>query len=156
MDRDQIIKFLIIIGIAGILGGGIFGFLIALIILGLIYEPAFFAFLSILLFPFFVWSIFKNLWQRKWFISIRRIFQILIISSFGTAMFSLDQQSIPFSNFDYWTVYICLAFTISLSTFLMVLSEYYPKSRIYRQIKSLVYVIQISSLISEFDSEKKK
>lgn len=156
MKHKTVFKFLLVAGIAGLICGAIFGFIFAFLCLGVIHNFEASIFFSVIIFPFFLWSIFKNLKRKQWFVIVRRFIQIVLVAAFVTAMFGLVQGTIPFSRFDWYMIYFCIAALSLLTTFLIVLAEYYNDGKIYNEIKHLIRGMQMSGLLPESEEEKEK
>jgi hypothetical protein len=153
MMSDKIIKFLLLFGLVGILCGAVCGFLISILILGLYYNPETFIFFTMLVFPFFLWSFWKQFRKGRWFVIIRRFFEIFFISGFLTAMFSLEEGIITFNDFDWLITYICLAFSIIGFIIFAVILEYYNESGIYKEAEHIINGMRMSGLLPESDDK---
>lgn len=156
MNKDQIIKFLLAILLAGAVGGGLGGLTLGLIVLALIHDFLVSLMFSVLIFPFFLWSIFKNLKKRKWFVVLRRLIQAYFTACFLTAMFLLEEGSIEFDQKDQLILYICAGLGAILFTIFMVLAVYFPSNRLLVEIEHIIKGMQIVGLLSESPEKEEK
>lgn len=155
MNSKTIGQFLIIVILAGILGGAVFGFLLSLLVLSLYYNLVTCIVFSFFVFPFYIWSFWKQFKKRRWFVIIRNFFAIFLIACFLTVMFSLEEGIITFNNFDWLIIYICLGFVILTFTTFVIISEYFPESRIYKEGEHIINGMILSGLLPEFDDKNK-
>lgn len=155
MNTDKLSKFLLLFGLIGILCGAVFGFFIAIIILALFYNFFTFIFFTILVFPFYLWSFWKQCGKRRWFVVIRRFFEIFLISSFLTAMFSLEEGAIAFNKFDKLIICICLSLAITGFIMFGIILEYYKNSWSYKEAEHIINGMRLSGLLPESDDKNK-
>lgn len=156
MNSESIKKFLLIISLGGVLGGAIIGITLALLIFPLIYAIETVIFFTAIVFIFFIPGICLQIWRKKWIVIIRRIFFVVVISLFLSAMFLLEEGLIPFNAFDWSIIYICLVLGIIPLTLFLILSEYYNESKLYQEIEHVIKGMQLYGLISMDKEDKEK
>lgn len=154
MKTDFLKKILLIFLIFGILCGLIFGFVIGLMILSLFYNFAAAIFFSILIFPFFLWSFWKRIRRKDWFVIIRNFITIFLISTFLTAMFSVEEGAIPFSKNDLIVILLSIILTFVAFVLFGILIEFYSSSRIYKRIENFYKGLKIIGLLPDFEEKK--
>lgn len=156
MKSNKIVKFLVIVGLAGVLGGVIFGFLLAFLVLALVYAYEVVPIFAMIVSLFYIWSIYKQTRQKRWFVVLRRFIEIFLISTFLTAWFAIEDGLINFNNFDWTIIYICIGLVATVFTIYLIIAEYFPKSWINIEIEHILRGMQLHGLISEFEKQKKK
>jgi hypothetical protein len=154
MKPDSILNFFLLFFVFGIIGGAMFGFMLALAVLAFIYNPIFSIIFSFIIFLFFIPGIWKQVKLGKFAYIIRKVFEAGFYGLLFSALFSLEEGIIPFSNFDIVVIYISLFLTIFPLTLFLILAAYYNNSWLYQEIKHIIKGMQLYGLLPEEDKEK--
>jgi hypothetical protein len=150
-----ITKFIVVFFLAGILGGAIFGIMLALLVLGIFYNPFIFGAASLIVSLFYIPGIWKILTKYKTYpVIIRKVFEVLLVSGFLTAMFSLEEGTISFGSFDWTIIYFCLGIVIIPLTLYLLLAEYFNQSRIYKEIEHIKNGMQLYGILPNENKKK--
>lgn len=151
----NIYKFLILFFFGGILAGGVFGIVLGLFMLPLIYDLESTIFFLAVVFIFFIPSICIQLWKKKWGVVIRRLFTAIAVGLFFTAMYALEEEIIPFNDFDWKIIYISVTAAIFLFTLFLILSEFYKDSWLNQEIEHIFKGMKLYGLLPEDEKEDK-
>lgn len=151
---NKIVRFLIIFILAGILGGMVFGFTLALCVLGLIYSPELFVLLSFIISLFYIFSIWRQIKNKTYLVIIRKFIEIIFFASLLNAMFILEAELLTFNTSDWNIIYMCLGITTFPLVFYLILEEYYNESWLYKEIEHIIKGMQIYGILPK-DKEGK-
>ncbi len=146
-------KFILVVFFAGLIGGGIFGFMFSLYVLTIYYNIEISIILTFFVGLFYIPSIWRQIRQKNWFVIIRKLIEIVIIGLGLATLFTLEEERITFSSFDWWIIYICTPLVFIPFTLYLVLEEFYNETRIYKEINHIVKGMQIYGLLPK---EKEK
>jgi hypothetical protein len=157
MSFNSIIKFFVIFFLAGIIGGCIFGFMLALGVLALYHGPEICLVFAVIASLFYIPGVWRIIKQKTYLVIFRKIVEIIFISAFLTAMFLLEEESMLSSPFDWNVIYVCLALSIFTLTFYLILEEYFNQSWLCQEINHIINGMQMYGLLKkEKQIEKKK
>ncbi len=155
MSWRKVKKLLVILIFAGLLAGGMFGFLLSLVVLSVYYNFTESIMFSVAVIPFFIWSFWIRCRKREWYVVGRNFILIYMIGAFLTAMFAFEQGSVGFSDIDWIVIFSVTGIVSALFVFLFVLSEFYAESRFYTEIVHIFRGMREVGFLPNFEERKK-
>jgi hypothetical protein len=156
MPENSATKFFLLYIVVGLLGGLMFGLILALFILPLIHNFLLTLFFTAIVFLFFIPGICIQLWKKNYGVIIRRVCFAVFLGIMFSAMFSLEEGSIPFDEVDRTIIYICLAAATTAFLFLLVLGEHFNDSKLYKEFEHFIGGLKHYGILPEEKAEEEE